>query len=201
MELLKNLADMLQGANLNLLISIAATLVFLLLLILKGTILQTGIRIVTKRKIDFYFMVIPTFLAIIVNTLLLLCGYLVLTYYNIDILDNIINLLFHAVSDFTQIIYILLAFLGAEIIFILIQGVILKLIKFDIVLSIKKLIQKVSKKSEESQEQQVQLIEPEEEIDNSYLTGILSGLFCFAIMFFLTIILIYIGSLIGKNLF
>ena len=73
-----------------------------------------------------------------------------------------------------------------------IQAFVLKLITFDIVKAIKKLYCKIAKK------EFVENLEEEPETTHlTYVNGLLSGLFCFAIMFFLSIILVYVGEMLG----
>lgn len=224
MDIVVKIAKSLGSMDLSVLIGIGIFFVFLVLLILKGSILQTGLRIFTKKKYGFYFMIIPTFLAIFVNMILLFISYIVIsTKFDIDILELIIQFLFNTLTDFKPILYILLTLIIAEVIFILIQSFILKLVTFDIFKSIKKLFSKLfnlfAKFSKKSKEEPVMLGDgTNNEIKNeivsndttqeiettnvrpSFVNGLLAGLFCFSIMVFLSIILLYVGEKLGGKL-
>lgn len=193
MDSILNMLKNLDSTDFGIIIGVLAALVFIILLIIKGTILQLGIRILTKKRVAFYYMILPTFLALITNAILIFISYLIITANGIDIIETAFAYLFKSVSDYTHIIYILLAILGTEVIFLIIQAFVLKLITFDWIKSIKKLYCKIVKKEfvENTEE------EPET-IKLTYLNGLLSGLFCFAIMFFLSIILIYVGEALGS---
>ena len=128
MDFLIRIAKNLAGMNLGVLFCIGIFIVFLVLLILKGSILQTGIRIFAKKKYSFYFMILPTFLSILTNMILLFISYIVLTKNNIDILELALQYLFNSVSDFKQILYIIIAAISSEVLFLIIQAFILKLI-------------------------------------------------------------------------
>ncbi len=201
-------AEFVGNMNINVLLSIGIFIVFLILLILKGSILQLGLRLFTKKKHGFYFMIIPTFLAIVTNMILLFASYIVITRLNINIVEILIQYLFNSLVDFKPILNILLVLLAAEVIFIIIEAFILKLVTFDICDSIKKLFSKIFKKakSESDENNEIEnnsnyLIEVNEEqiTRPSFINGLLAGLFCFSIMFFLTIILLYIGETIGSR--
>lgn len=217
MDVVMKIAKSLGGMNLNVLIGIGIFFVFLILLILKGSILQTGLRIFTKKKYGFYFMLIPTFLAILVNMILLFISYIiVVTKLDINIVEVGIQFLFNALTDFKPILYIILAIIIAEVIFLIIQAFILKLVTFDIYKSIKNLINKIANKisKKENTEDKIQDNNtnntyklngniPEVNVTNTrpkFVNGLLAGLFCFSIMVFLTIILLYIGERIGISL-
>ena len=91
-------------------------------------------------------MIIPTFLALILNAILIFIAYLIITANGIDVIELAFGYVFKSLENYTQIIYILLALLGAEVIFLIIQAFILKLITFDIIKCIKKLYCKIRKK-------------------------------------------------------
>lgn len=193
MDSIMNMLKNLDSTDFGIIIGILGVLAFIVLLIIKGTILQLGIRILTRKRVAFYYMLLPTFLSLVTNALLIFVTYLIITANGIDIIEIAFAYLFKSISDYTSIIYILLALLGAEVIFLLIQAFILKLITFDWIKMIKKLYCKIAKK------EFIDNLEEEPETTNlTYLNGLLSGLFCFAIMFFLSIILIYIGELLGS---
>lgn len=217
MDVVIKIAKSLGSMNLGVLIGIGVFFIFLILLTLKGSILQTGLRIFTKKKYGFYFMIIPTFLAILVNMILLFIAYLVVvTRFDINIVEVAVQFLFNALTDFKPILYIILAVIIAEVIFLIIQAFILKLVTFDIYKSIKNLIKKIankiSKKGKSKSETQnnstndtYELTENTQGIETtnarpSFANGLLAGLFCFSIMVFLTIILLYIGERIGTSL-
>lgn len=217
MDVIVEIAKSLGGMNLGVILGIGIFFVFLILLILKGSILQTGLRIFTKKKFGFYFMIMPTFLAIFTNMILLFASYLVITFkFDINILDLTIQFLFNTLTDFQPIIYILLVLLIAEVLFIIIQAFILKLVTFDLSQSIKKLFRLITKKGSKTAEKLdnnednaiLENSKPEESTQltsdivtrPSYVSGLLAGLFCFSIMVFLTIILLYIGEMIGSKL-
>lgn len=213
MDVVVKIAKSLGSMNLGVLIGIGVFFVFLILLTLKGSILQTGLRIFNKKKYGFYFMIIPTFLAILVNMILLFIAYLVVvTKFDINIVEVAVQFLFNALTDFKPILYIILAVIIAEVIFLIIQAFILKLVTFDIYKSIKNLIKKIVKKEKSESEMQnnstddtYELAENTQEIETtnarpSFVNGLLAGLFCFSIMVFLTIILLYIGERIGTSL-
>lgn len=217
MDVVVKIAKSLGSMNLGVLIGIGVFFVFLILLILKGSILQTGLRIFNKKKYSFYFMIIPTFLAILVNMILLFMAYLVVvTKFDINIVEVAVQFLFNALTDFKPILYIILAVIIAEVIFLIIQAFILKLVTFDIYKSIKNLIHKIANKiskkgKSESETQDNNTNEtyelaknaPEANVTNAkpkFANGLLAGLFCFSIMVFLTIILLYIGERIGISL-
>lgn len=213
MDVVVKIAKSLGSMNLGVLIGIGVFFVFLILLTLKGSILQTGLRIFNKKKYGFYFMIIPTFLAILVNMILLFMAYLVVvTKFDINIVEVAVQFLFNALTDFKPILYIILAVIIAEVIFLIIQAFILKLVTFDIYKSIKNLINKIAKKEKAENEIQdnntnstYELTKNTQEIETtnvkpSFVNGLLAGLFCFSIMVFLTIILLYIGERIGISL-
>lgn len=217
MDVVVKIAKSLGSMNLGVLIGIGVFFVFLILLILKGSILQTGLRIFNKKKYGFYFMIIPTFLAILVNMILLFMAYLVVvTKFDINIVEVGMQFLFNALTDFKPILYIILAVIIVEVLFLIIQAFILKLVTFDIYKSIKNLINKIANKipKKEKSENEIQdnntnstyvLTENTQEIETtnvrpSFVNGLLAGLFCFSIMVFLTIILLYIGERIGISL-
>lgn len=216
MDVIMKIAKSLSGMNLNVLIGIGIFFVFLVLLVLKGSILQTGLRIFTKKKYSFYFMLIPTFLAILVNMILLMSYIIVVTKFDINIVEVVVQFLFNALTDFKPILYIILGVFIAEVLFLIIQAFILKLVTFDIYKSIKNLFNKITNKfsKKENTENKIQNINTDiqyefsentqnEEITNvrpKFVNGLLAGLFCFSIMVFLTIILLYIGETIGIKL-
>lgn len=217
MDVVVKIAKSLGSMNLGVLIGIGVFFVFLILLTLKGSILQTGLRIFNKKKYGFYFIIIPTFLAILVNMILLFMAYIVVvTKFDINIIEVAVQFLFNALTDFKPILYIILAVIIAEVIFLIIQAFILKLVTFDIYKSIKNLINKIANKipKKEKSENEIQdnntnstyvLTENTQEIETtnvrpSFVNGLLAGLFCFSIMVFLTIILLYIGERIGISL-
>jgi len=192
MDSIINLLKNLDSTDIGIIIGIVAVIAFILILIIKGTILQLGIRILTKKRVAFYYMIIPTFIALLTNAILIFIAYLIVTANGIDVIETAFAYLFKSLTDYTHVIYILLALLGAEILFLVIQAFILKLITFDIIKAIKKLYCKIAKK------EFVDNTDEEPETTKlTYVNGLLSGLFCFAIMFFLSIILIYIGELSG----
>lgn len=194
MDSILNILKNLDSTDIGIIIAIAGIIAFILILIIKGTILQLGIRILTKKRVAFYYMVIPTFLSLITNGIFLVISYIILTANDINIIEIAFGYLFKSISDYSQIIYIILAFLGAEVLFIIVQAFILKLITFDICKCIKKIYCKIAKK------EYLENLEQEPETTKlTYVNGLLSGLFCFAIMFFLSIILIYFGELLSGN--
>lgn len=210
MDVITKIAKTLGSIDLSLLIGIGAFIVYLILLILKGSILQTGLKIFTKKKYNFYFMIIPTFLAILTNILLLSFAYLVIVAkFDINILEVIIEYLFNSLIDFTPVLYIILAIIISEVLFLIIQAFILKLVTFDLIKSIKKVFSKITNTDKRDFKQDV-LEDMEvnaetkqvEEINTrpTFVNGLLAGLFCFSIMFFLTIILLYIGEVIGARI-
>lgn len=218
MDVVIKIAKSLGSMNLGVLIGVGVFFIFLILLTLKGSILQTGLRIFNKKKYGFYFMIIPTFLAILVNMILLFIAYLVVvTKFDINIVEVAVQFLFNALTDFKPILYIILAVIIAEVIFLIIQAFILKLVTFDIYKSIKKLFKLITKKSKEPEKQmltgdiknniqintELNATTQEVELTNtkpSYVNGLLAGLFCFSIMVFLTIILLYAGEVVGSKL-
>jgi len=192
MDVIINFVKNLDSTDIGIIVGIVAILAFIILIIVKGTILQLGIRILTKKRVAFYYMIIPTFLSFILNIGLIFIAYLIITAKGIDVIEIAFGYIFKSISDYTQIIYILLALLGAEVLFLIIQAFILKLITFDIVKCMKKLYCKIAKK------EFVEKTDEEPETTRlTYINGLLSGLFCFAIMFFLSIILVYIGETLG----
>ena len=212
MNFLIDIAKKLLNMNPVFLFSIAAFVVFLVLLVLKGSILQTGIRIFTKKRYDFSFMIMPTLLSILTNMILLFISYVILTNNNIDILELTIQYLFDSVTDFKQILYIIIAVVASELVFLIIQTFILKLVDFDVYKSIKKLfVKNADSNNIESTEEIIGTVSNDTFLDDenkmaedtpsklSFVNGLLSGVFCFSIMFFLTIILLYIGTLIGTK--
>lgn len=210
MDVITKIAKSLGSIDLGLLIGIGVFVVYLILLILKGSILQTGLKIFTKKKYDFYFIVIPTFLAILTNVILLGFAYLIITAkFDINIIEVMVQYFFHSLTDYTPVLYIILAVIISEALFITIQAFILKLVTFDLIKSIKILInkisQKISKKGNTNEQELPQELEETKELNTisarpTFVNGLLAGLFCFSIMFFLTIILLYIGELIGGSL-
>lgn len=206
MDFLISVAKNLGGMNLGVIFGIGIFLVFLVLLILKGSILQTGIRIFARKKYSFYFMIIPTFLSILTNMILLFVSYIILTKNDVNVLEIIFQYIFNSISDFKQILYIIIALIASEVIFLIIQAFILKLVNFDIYKSIKSIFVKNSNENDKNANQEDDLFD--EDLDDSeicttnklsFVNGLLAGVFCFAIMFFLTVILLYIGTLIGPK--
>lgn len=208
MDAVVKIVKSLGGIDLGRLLGVGVFFIFLVLLILKGSILQTGLRIFTKKKFGFYFMVIPTFLAILLNMILLFIAYIVVTKININIVEVGIQYLFNSLTDFKPLLHIILVLIIAEVVFLVIQPFILKLVTFDIYNSIKKLFKSITKKSKGTEnnvqiDAELNATTQEIEIANtrpSYVNGLLAGLFCFSIMVFLTIILLYVGELIGSKL-
>lgn len=215
---MENIINIVKNLNFEVVFIVCGIILFLILIILKGTFLQTGLRILTKRKNNFYYFVIPTFLAIILNMLLLFTSYILITKNGINLLDMLISYLFKSPLNYKDVIYVILAFFISEVLFIIIQAFILKLLPFDIIKSIKNLciwiINKITKKSTEAKSENsnenntqdtialapIELEDIESPIERpSFVNSLLSGLFCFAIMFFLTIILLYIGEAIGPS--
>ena len=212
MDFLIRIVKNLAGMNLGVLFCVGIFIVFLVLLILKGSILQTWIRIFAKKKYSFYFMILPTFLSILTNMILLFISYIVLTKNNIDILELALQYLFNSVSDFKQILYIIIAAISSEVLFLIIQAFILKLINFDLYKSIKNIFVKGNKSDNTDATDDIISISEDDMFSDdaenisedtpsklSFINGLLAGIFCFSIMFFLTVILLYMGSLIGSK--
>lgn len=211
MDFLISAAKSLNSTSFNIIIGIGVFILFLILMIIKGSIFQSGIKILTKRKPNFCYMIIPSCLSVITNMLLLVLAYIFLIEKGINVLDTIVAYMFDSLTDFTPLLYIIITLVVCEVIFIIIQAFILKLITFDIYASIKKLVYKITKKQDKYEKNEYEdtlTLVPvnDDSVSNmaprplSFANGLLTGFFCFSIMFFLTIILIYIGESIGPML-
>lgn len=197
-------------------------LITLLILIVIGSVQDLTLWCTTKQKHEFVIMILPALLSLISLIVIIVTTYLVLDVFNI----NTLNLIFTMIMKFNynphNYIIMVSTYIFSLILFICLQALCLKLINInyrkiynyikDKIKSINKNNSKKHKKLEETDKTITKSINTEHTENGSNLPTVLeekqklpffyafsASLFAFAICFFSSLLLFYIGTLIGKS--
>lgn len=148
------------------------TILFLLIfIIIKSVVLNFAFKFLLKNKIEIKLLALPITLSLILFVLLITIATFILSQFNISIYSLFVCILLKLTYSFKTLGYVFLSYIIAIILFLLIEGFILKLITI-----------------------------PSTKNEKEYLTygqGLVISFFSFAIFFFFIILLIFIGESLG----
>ena len=187
-------------------------LILLLLIIIIGSIQQFTIWAVTKKMHEFIVMIIPALLSIVSFLIIITITYLTLNLFDINSIKIVYSIFMKWDYSFNNYIYMIIGYIIGTILFILLQALCLKLVY----INYKKIYDfiriKIFKKEE------IKALDCSEEdlkgkvsinlsrsiavpIKNklAFFQAFSASLFTFSICFFSILLLIYIGTLIGKH--
>lgn len=175
-------------------------LIALLIIIIVGSVQNFCLWCVTKENNEFVVMILPALLSI-----LLLCGLVVGTFYvlklfDIDAIKIICSMIMNWEYNFNSYIYIIIAYILCSILFVILQAFCLKLVNLDY----KKIFSFMCKKEKPKllngdNTQDTSLIPIPKHDTTSFFSLFAASIFSFAICFFSSFLLLYIGTLIGTN--
>lgn len=180
-------------------------LISLIILIIIGSVQSFALWCVTKKNNEFIIMIVPAILSIICFCTIIVGTFLLLKLFDIDAIKTIYSMIMKWEYSFNNYIYIILSYIISIIIFILIQAFCFKLTNVNYKKIYSFIIKKVLKKDD------TKALVAAENIENNSLIPVpkkdktnffyyfAASLFSFAICFFSTLLLMYIGSLIGSN--
>lgn len=181
-------------------------LIALLVLIIIGSVQEFALWCVTKRSHEFVTMIIPAMLSVILFATTTIGTYFVLRLFNINAVNVIYSMIMKWEYSFNSYIYIIISYILCFILFIILQAFCLNLSNIDykkIYNFFKtKLFEKENVKSlnvAENEQTQTSLIEIPNKPKIGFFYSFSASLFTFSICFFSTLLLIYVGTLIGGN--
>lgn len=181
-------------------------LIALLVLIIIGSVQEFALWCVTKRSHEFVTMIIPAMLSVILFATTTLGTYFVLRLFNINAVNVIYSMIMKWDYSFNSYIYIIISYILCFILFIILQAFCLNLSNIDykkIYNFFKtKLFKKEGVKSlnvAENEQTQTSLIEIPNKPKIGFFYSFSASLFTFSICFFSTLLLMYVGTLIGGN--
>lgn len=194
-------------------------LITLLVIIIIGSIQNLSVYCVTKQKHEFVYMVLPALLSLIVFLFITIATYFTLNLFNIDTLNLIFSMIMKFEYSFNNYIIMIISYIVSILLFVVIQAFCLKLsnIQYDKIYNyIKrkiKLIKKEKNTNPKDNENEIKINELEENNENisnlpatvkevkqiPFFYTFSASLFTFAICFFSSLLLFYIGTLIGKS--
>ena len=181
-------------------------LIALLILIIIGSIQEFALWCVTKRSHEFVVMIVPAMLSVILFAITTLGTYFLLRLFNIYTLNVLYSMIMKWEYSFNSYVYIIISYILCFILFICLQAFCLNLSNIDYTKIYNFIKNKISKKEEikqlnATQDNQIQnaLIEIPNKPKTSFFYTFSASLFTFSICFFSTLLLMYIGTLIGGN--
>lgn len=194
-------------------IFILLTLLLSILIIIIGSTLQFSVIICTGKKVEFEQIILPSLLSLISFFGIIFSTHIVLINFNINIISLIYSFLLNIDFTFNNLIYGSFAYLGAFLIFTIIQSVYVKLIYFDYSKIFRKLKENIL--SLFGKERIKELISSDD-INNkdfetinmtrskissiSFLNSYLVSLLSSAFIFFLCFLFIFLGAIIGNKI-
>ena len=181
-------------------------LIALLVLIIIGSVQEFALWCVTKRSHEFVTMIIPAMLSVILFATTTLGTYFVLRLFNINAVNVIYSMIMKWEYSFNSYIYIIISYILCFILFIILQAFCLNLSNIDYKKIYNFFKTKLFKKEEvkslnvaENEQTQTSLIEIPNKPKIGFFYAFSASLFTFSICFFSTLLLIYVGTLIGGN--
>ena len=185
-------------------------LLLLILIILVGSFEQLAINIVSKKKVEFVAIMLPALFTIISFIAVYFLAYIILNILNINTLNILFSLFMKWDYEPVNVVYISITLVIATLLFILLQAFCLKLINIDYIKIWKGISSKLPKKQNEPLSlggktlQQgavsVDLVKYSKYEKISFFNASVASLFSFSIIFFLTILLFFIGKYIGGRI-
>ena len=181
-------------------------LIALLVLIIIGSVQEFALWCVTKRSHEFVTMIIPAMLSVILFATTTLGTYFVLRLFNINAVNVIYSMIMKWDYSFNSYIYIIISYILCFILFIILQAFCLNLSNIDYKKIYNFFKTKLFKKEEvkslnaaENEQTQTSLIEIPNKPKIGFFYSFSASLFTFSICFFSTLLLMYVGTLIGGN--
>lgn len=176
-------------------------LIFLLLfIVIKSSVLNFGFWFLTREKISTEKLLLPILLSFIILVGLLILTTLILSQNGLSTFTAITRIALKLKYPMRNLGYIILSYGLFIMTYLFIQGFILKLVNLPYYMMYNKIKYKLSKRNAENPERiMTDLTMLEESMSPlSYFQYYIIGLFAFAILFFCTIILGYIGFSSGE---
>lgn len=204
MELILYNIDVKGVVNMWIFLLILSILVLSIILIIVGSIIEISIFICTKEKIEFIQTLLPGFLSVISFSIIFYFTSTLLSIFNINIVQLLYMFLLKIDFNFSALVYATFTYLIAFILFTIVQAFYIKLVYIDYANIFKKSKPKKLSRSENidhtiviSYENSLCEIKTNNiSFLNSYSVSILSS----TIIFFIFILFIFLGTVIGDRL-
>lgn len=194
---------------------IVILLIVLLILIIIGSIQNLALWCTTRQNHEFVYMLVPALLSSLLFAVTIIITYFGLKLFNIDTLAVIYSMIMKFQYNFNNYMTIIISYIISAFLFIVLQSLCLKLSNINygkIYNCIKSKIKSLKKEKEKklesandktnitNEEEHTTLPVAIEESKNiSFFYAFSASLFTFAICFFSSLLLFYIGTLIGKS--
>ena len=181
-------------------------LIALLVLIIIGSVQEFALWCVTKKSHEFIVMIIPAMLSVILFAATTVGTYFVLRLFNINAINIIYSMIMKWEYSFNSYIYIIISYILCFILFILLQAFCLNLSNIDYKKIYNFFKTKLFKKENvrslntaKNEQTETSLIEIPNNPKIGFFYTFSASLFAFSICFFSTLLLMYIGTLIGGS--
>lgn len=180
---------------------IFALLFSLIIIIIKSSILNLAFKVLSKDKIEIERLVLPIVLSLILFICVILSATLILINCHIPVFSTLLCVFLEVNYSLKILGYILLTYGIAILLYLLAEGYILKLVslpysKYKSENTDKNLSIEMFEKS--YSDNLPPLIKERKQL--KYGEGLIIALFSFSILFFCSILFIYIGKYIGRSL-